>query len=277
MLTEKKDTSKGDLLNDFLFLGNDEEARDSAGDSGPREGSRNVSSSSDAIDAADLFDQYINKDMLMESIEDDSSPGLLKLDFVSPVKMENQLRTNVDLLKLDTDEIMDVNEHEDVDDQMNASGGVTDVHDDLTRENVEQWKLGDEKHSSNNTGVPMQNLTYYQQSERLLTHGMEFGRTRPFKTVYLNPTDFLPKDDDDISLPYKLNVDGIPSVSRVETQIKVNVSISPPPPQYMIHLPTDSITKQKLALFDSRYNRVPHRGEEADVVFGDFFALLVNK
>lgn len=248
MLTEKKDTSKGDLLNDFLFLGNDEEARDSAGDSGPREGSRNVSSSSDAIDAADLFDQYINKDMLMESIEDDSSPGLLKLDFVSPVKMENQLRTNVDLLKLDTDEIMDVNEHEDVDDQMNASGGVTDVHDDLTRENVEQWKLGDEKHSSNNTGVPMQNLTYYQQSERLLTHGMEFGRTRPFKTVYLNPTDFLPKDDDDISLPYKLNVDGIPSVSRVETQIKVNVSISPPPPQYMIHLPTDSITKQKLYL-----------------------------
>lgn len=259
-------------LNELLLL--DEKEASESQEAG--HGERNTSSSSDAVDAADLFDQYINKDMLMESIEEDSSPGLLRFDSVSP------------LMKMEGDSGDKSGEM-----SVSGGGGVEDMggldmdvslHDDLTHENVESWAMENNENHAEQAGpaqaaVPAQaaaqtcvsaqapaqaqapsvgntivnsstisNLVYYQQSESLLTNILEFGRTQPFKTVYLNPQEFLPKEDDAQALPYKIHVDGVPPMSRVETQIKINIAISPAPRQYMIHLPTDSITRQKFYL-----------------------------
>ncbi|SCU88582.1 LAME_0E00430g1_1 [Lachancea meyersii CBS 8951] len=85
--------------------------------------------------------------------------------------------------------------------------------------------------------------SYSQGCERLVDHTLQFGRTKPIQSAYLNPNDFLSITED--SLPYKLTVSGMPSTSRVETQIKLELVISPPPREYVVHLPTDCITKQK--------------------------------
>lgn len=52
-------------------------------------------------------------------------------------------------------------------------------------------------------------------------------------------------------LPYQLQVVDLPSYSRVETQIKLKLSISPAPSQYLLHFPRDTIAKPKLTLKDS--------------------------
>lgn len=51
--------------------------------------------------------------------------------------------------------------------------------------------------------------------------------------------------------PYKLKLEDLPSHSRVETQIKLELSVSPPPPQFLLHIPRDSITKPKFTLADN--------------------------
>lgn len=50
------------------------------------------------------------------------------------------------------------------------------------------------------------------------------------------------------SLPYSLTVSKLPTCLRVETQIKINISISPPPPQLLLHIPQDLVSKSKFCL-----------------------------
>lgn len=50
------------------------------------------------------------------------------------------------------------------------------------------------------------------------------------------------------NLPYKLNLLNLPSYSRVETQIKLKLSIFPPPPELLLHIPKDLISKSKFCL-----------------------------
>lgn len=61
------------------------------------------------------------------------------------------------------------------------------------------------------------------------------------------PESYLDTSNDD-NLPYKLQVTGLPDSSRVETQIKISLSVSPPPPQFLLQLPSDTISKTKLRL-----------------------------
>lgn len=51
-------------------------------------------------------------------------------------------------------------------------------------------------------------------------------------------------------LPYNLELSNLPTYSRVETQIKIKFTISPPPPQTLLHIPQDLISKNKFCLND---------------------------
>lgn len=85
----------------------------------------------------------------------------------------------------------------------------------------------------------------YETSREILSQ-LKFGKDTPTQFENELPKQYLDVDAD--SLPYKMEIKNLPSYSRVETQIKLDVSISPPPPQFLIHLPSDTIAKQKLCL-----------------------------
>lgn len=52
------------------------------------------------------------------------------------------------------------------------------------------------------------------------------------------------------NLKYRLDVGEFPSRSRVETQIKCRLQISPPPPENLLHLPGDTIARPRFQLRD---------------------------
>lgn len=52
------------------------------------------------------------------------------------------------------------------------------------------------------------------------------------------------------NLPYSLSVMDLPDYSRVETQIKIQFNMNPPPPQNLLHIPQDLISKNKFCLYD---------------------------
>ncbi|GAV53517.1 hypothetical protein ZYGR_0AK00190 [Zygosaccharomyces rouxii] len=87
---------------------------------------------------------------------------------------------------------------------------------------------------------------YEKHCQELVDHSLVFGRTEPLHTAYVNPLDYLHIDGS--SLPYQLDISGLPEVSRVENQIKLEFRISPPVKQCMIHLPTDCIARHKFYL-----------------------------
>lgn len=89
-------------------------------------------------------------------------------------------------------------------------------------------------------------LDYEKHCQELVDHSLVFGRTEPLQTAYVNPLDYLHIDGN--SLPYQLDISGLPEVSRVENQIKLEFKISPPMKQCMIHLPTDCIARHKFYL-----------------------------
>lgn len=51
-------------------------------------------------------------------------------------------------------------------------------------------------------------------------------------------------------LPYKLTISNLPDYSRVETQIKISLKLSPSPFENLLHLPQDLISKNKFCLSD---------------------------
>lgn len=58
------------------------------------------------------------------------------------------------------------------------------------------------------------------------------------------PQEYLEASD----LPYSLKISDLPSYSRVETQIKLKLTVSPAPPQFLLHVPRDTVAKPKLTL-----------------------------
>lgn len=84
------------------------------------------------------------------------------------------------------------------------------------------------------------------ESARSLLSQLKFGRESPAQFHNEFPKELVSIDPS--SLPYQLRVENLPMYSRVETQIKLQLTISPPPPQFLIHLPADTIAKQKLCL-----------------------------
>ncbi|KAG2734518.1 hypothetical protein G9P44_002524 [Scheffersomyces stipitis] len=52
-------------------------------------------------------------------------------------------------------------------------------------------------------------------------------------------------------LPYTLQLFNLPHYSRVETQIKLKFSLSPPPPHTLLHIPQDLLSKNKFCLNES--------------------------
>lgn len=56
---------------------------------------------------------------------------------------------------------------------------------------------------------------------------------------------------DSSEFPYKMSIADLPAQSRVETQIKLELSVSPPPKQFLLHLPRDTITKPKFTLAEN--------------------------
>ncbi|GAV48606.1 hypothetical protein ZYGR_0N00100 [Zygosaccharomyces rouxii] len=93
---------------------------------------------------------------------------------------------------------------------------------------------------------PLTTSDYEKHCQELVDHSLVFGRTEPLHTAYVNPLDYLHIDGN--SLPYQLQISGLPDVSRVENQIKLELRVSPPVKQCMIHLPTDCIARHKFYL-----------------------------
>jgi len=60
---------------------------------------------------------------------------------------------------------------------------------------------------------------------------------------------FLKPDE---SFPFNITLKDLPSHSRVETQIKLDLSISPAPDKFLLHLPRDLITKPKFTISDNK-------------------------
>lgn len=94
------------------------------------------------------------------------------------------------------------------------------------------------------------NIVKQEDNNNLNEISITFGRTEPINTISLNPLEFL---NSKISPKFNLNITGLPKISRVENQIKINLKISPILPNLnsnLIYLPSDSIAKQKLYLTD---------------------------
>lgn len=87
---------------------------------------------------------------------------------------------------------------------------------------------------------------YERYCQELVEHSLVFGRTEPLHTAYVNPLDYLHIDSN--ALPYQLQILGLPEVSRVENQIKLEFRMTPPMRQCMVHLPTDCIARHKFYL-----------------------------
>ncbi|CAI4065651.1 hypothetical protein SUVZ_09G1900 [Saccharomyces uvarum] len=75
-----------------------------------------------------------------------------------------------------------------------------------------------------------------------------FGRKEAIQSVYINALDFVKVNED--QLPLKMEVSGLPQVSRVENQLKLKVKITSETPlsQNMVYLPSDSISREKFYL-----------------------------
>lgn len=70
------------------------------------------------------------------------------------------------------------------------------------------------------------------------------GLNAPSYMPDFNPSDWQNTSD----LKYGLQIEDVPSKSRVETQIKVVMNFYPPPSETIVHLPADTISKPKLQL-----------------------------
>ncbi|KAH3685742.1 hypothetical protein WICPIJ_003291 [Wickerhamomyces pijperi] len=105
----------------------------------------------------------------------------------------------------------------------------------------------------------------YEKARDILSH-LKFGTEAAIQFDNEFPKSYL--EADIASLPYSLKVSNLPSSSRVETQIKLNLSISPAPEQGLVHLPADTIAKQKLCLSSPLPEEI-----KKDVLFLETFVL----
>lgn len=73
------------------------------------------------------------------------------------------------------------------------------------------------------------------------------------------------------SLPYNLQIANLPTYSRVETQIKIKFTLSPPPPHVLLHIPQDLISKNKFCLNELMDSLSPKLKE--NLLFMDAYVL----
>lgn len=119
--------------------------------------------------------------------------------------------------------------------------------------------------ASTGTSTPQPGSSSQKAKKRKNESGLgnyKFGRTTPIMyPPSLSPgphtgtaptylPDFNPVTWDQIGshTSHKLVVQDLPPRSRVETQINLSMFVYPPPPQNLVHLPTDTISKPKLQL-----------------------------
>lgn len=102
-------------------------------------------------------------------------------------------------------------------------------------------------------------LTNYQFGREWSSSTANAASLSPQEKVKLSPSDrrtgpsympdFNPEDwESTQGLKYGLQIQDVPSKSRVETQIRVVMNFYPPPNETIVHLPADTISKPKLQL-----------------------------
>ena len=112
----------------------------------------------------------------------------------------------------------------------------------------------------------------------LLDRHVQFGRKLPLRTPYANPLDFI--NINPHSLPFSLEVTGLPMVSRVETQMKLSFRIrnAHARKNFFIHLPSDCIAKDKFftSSDDPTNLTIPNRDINERTLFLDSFLLCAS-
>lgn len=264
MSPEEMELLQTDLLNEYLFAGNEinETSHGNGKSHQPPTNCRQAFKEDE--DDHDMFDQFINKDMVQSPVDRSPSPLTMQMSLANnglPSDLQMNYSHNKNLVQdpqIGEAAVQNIGSMQHMLTGNNMESWPVELENNIGNIS-EGWKTGDRENETHvNHVMPSSSerhsfqsesdFSYYQQSERLLNQVLQFGRTNPLKTIYLNPVEFLPKPTDATDLPFNLQVEGVPSVSRVETQIKVAISISPAPKQYLVHLPTDSITKQKFYL-----------------------------
>ncbi|CAN3364569.1 protein Spt23p [Diutina catenulata] len=101
---------------------------------------------------------------------------------------------------------------------------------------------------SNSQAMPLYDYEYIRDELTKLKFGNPHMNPCPVSVDVPDPSyiDFSPATM--AKLPYKLTLSHLPSYSRVETQIKLRFALSPPPPQMLLRLPQDLISKNKFCL-----------------------------
>lgn len=206
------DMLDNDLLNDFLFRPNDRDDGDVDGDEAEHRKSHGRRSAkgppNDDEDA--VFNSFINTDTLDITGVATTTFGGLQSHY-----------TNED-----------------------TNGMHSDISDTLmTKQDTEKSSSESKEGSS---GQWSHSLEYGKECQNLVDNSLIFGRTEAVKTSYVDPLEYT--NIDEATLPYRLSVTGLPKVSRVENQIKLDFRVTPPLKQCMVHLPTDCIARQKFYL-----------------------------
>lgn len=93
---------------------------------------------------------------------------------------------------------------------------------------------------------PEDNDTFAPNEIGKLKFGSKINATPKSIEVPSSYLDFSPETMN--NLPYRLSISGLPSFSRVETQIKMNLTINAPFTNHYVHITPDLISKKKLCL-----------------------------
>lgn len=199
-----------DILNEFL----DQRVFDSLGGNSP---------GPDQLDAAtDLGDFHPDLFSRLKDGPSDPALGLLKLEANSPTNLLSHV--------------------------------YSDTHDVLGLNNL-YLDQGSTYHSPNDSfperPVQPSQFDMYDLVRKEMSK-VKFGNcnTNPCpRTVDLVDPSYLDFSPETIgALPFSLLVHDLPTYSRVETQIKLKFRLSPPPPQNLLHIPQDLISKSKFCL-----------------------------
>ncbi|CCK73094.1 Mga2p KNAG_0M02410 [Huiozyma naganishii CBS 8797] len=105
--------------------------------------------------------------------------------------------------------------------------------------------------------------------QTLVDNTINFGRTDPIVPHFVDPAQYLAIDSG--KLPHSMRIRGLPQVTRVENQLQLLIDITPPVNKYMVHLPTDSITRDKFFL--SKGIREYPKSFQDQLLFVDAFLL----
>lgn len=91
---------------------------------------------------------------------------------------------------------------------------------------------------------PEDNDTFAPNEIGKLKFGSKINATPKSIEVPSSYLDFSPETMN--NLPYRLSISGLPSFSRVETQIKMNLTINAPFTNHYVHITPDLISKKEI-------------------------------